>query len=105
VLFDSDIKKRDSSIATRRKSPFVAADQLRVTLTLVAVAPPKHAVILRDFFWTLYSKLAAVLEGHRLIYEVARWISAVRLIEHIDHHLELIKGSETRFQGYHNWQG
>lgn len=37
----------------------------------------RHAAVLRDVIWTLYSKLAAVLEGHRVVYEVSRWISAV----------------------------
>jgi hypothetical protein len=40
---------------------------------------PRHAAILRDVIWTLYSKLAAVLEGHRVVYDVSRWISAVSL--------------------------
>lgn len=39
----------------------------------------RHEAILRDVIWTLYSKLAAVLEGHRVVYEVSRWISAVSL--------------------------
>lgn len=41
------------------------------------MTPPRHSLILRDLAWTLYSKLAAVLEGHRVVYEVSRWISAV----------------------------
>jgi hypothetical protein len=47
------------------------------TVTIDAMGPPRHATILRDLFWTLYSKLAAVLEGHRVVYEVARWLSTV----------------------------
>lgn len=42
------------------------------------LSPPRHVAILEDLVWTLYSKLAAVLEGHRVVYEVSRWISAVR---------------------------
>lgn len=45
--------------------------------SLDAIGPPQHAEVLRDLFWTLYSKLAAVLEGHRVVFEVARWISSV----------------------------
>lgn len=33
--------------------------------------------ILRDFFWTLYSKLIAVSEGLRVVYEVANRIGSV----------------------------
>ncbi len=36
--------------------------------------------ILRDFFWTLYSKLIAVSEGLRLVYEVANRIGSVRIL-------------------------
>ena len=37
----------------------------------------RHTAVLNDLFWTVYSKLAAVLEGHRVVYEVSRWISTV----------------------------
>ena len=33
--------------------------------------------VLRDFFWTLYSKLIAVSEGLRVVYEVANRIGSV----------------------------
>jgi exocyst complex component 4 len=46
---------------------------------LDAAGPPRYALILKDLFWTLYSKLGAVLESHRAIYEIARWISSVSL--------------------------
>lgn len=49
-------------------------ETLRSTISLDSMGPPHHAMILRDLFWTLYSKMAAVLEGHRIVYEVARWI-------------------------------
>ena len=35
--------------------------------------------VLRDFFWTLYSKLIAVSEGLRVVYEVANRIGSVCL--------------------------
>ncbi|EIW69172.1 hypothetical protein TREMEDRAFT_31499 [Tremella mesenterica DSM 1558] len=62
---------------THRKSLFAPAETLRIAVALDAAGPAKHAVILRDLFWTLYSKLAAVLENHRVVYEVSRWISSV----------------------------
>jgi exocyst complex component 4 len=61
----------------RRQSVFTPSDTLRIAVSLDAMGPPRHAAILKDLFWTLYSKLAAVLEGHRVIYEVARWIPSV----------------------------
>ncbi|OCF43069.1 exocyst complex component 4 [Kwoniella heveanensis CBS 569] len=66
----------DSSL--KRKSLFAPAETLRIEVSLGATGPPQHAAILKDLFWTLYSKLAAVLEGHRVVYEVARWISSRR---------------------------
>jgi exocyst complex component 4 len=43
----------------------------------------KHAdhEILRDLFWTLYSKLDAVMQGLRVVYEVAKRIGSVSLID------------------------
>ncbi|WVW79702.1 hypothetical protein I302_101672 [Kwoniella bestiolae CBS 10118] len=66
----------DSSL--KRRSLFSPGETNRIEMSLGATGPPQHAAILRDLFWTLYSKLAAVLEGHRVIYEVARWISSRR---------------------------
>lgn len=39
--------------------------------------------ILRDFFWTLYSKLDAVAQGLRVVYEVANRIGSVSSLPHI----------------------
>lgn len=58
---------------------FTPSQSLRMAVALDAAGPPLHAVILKDLFWTLYSKLAAVLEGHRVVFEVSRWIASVRL--------------------------
>lgn len=58
--------------------PLFDNDTLRIVVSLDATGPPKHAVILRDLFWTLYSKLAAVMEGHRAVYEVVKWIASRR---------------------------
>ncbi|WWC87558.1 uncharacterized protein L201_002448 [Kwoniella dendrophila CBS 6074] len=74
---DSLISTRpDSSL--KRRSLFAPGETHRIEISLGATGPPQHAAILRDLFWTLYSKLAAVLESHRVIYEVARWISSRR---------------------------
>lgn len=58
--------------------PLFDNDTLRIVVSLDATGPPKHAVILRDLFWTLYSKIAAVMEGHRAVYEVVKWIASRR---------------------------
>ncbi|WWD16813.1 hypothetical protein CI109_101245 [Kwoniella shandongensis] len=66
----------DSSL--KRKSLFAPVETVRIEVSLGATGPPQHAALLQDLFWTLYSKLSAVLEGHRIMYEVSRWISARR---------------------------
>jgi len=58
--------------------PLFDNDTLRVVLSLDGGGPPKHAIVLLDLFWTLFSKLAAVMEGHRAVYEVSRWIASRR---------------------------
>jgi exocyst complex component 4 len=53
-------------------------------LRLIALeSSTKHAdhEILRDLFWTLYSKLDAVMQGLRVVYEVANRIGSVSLID------------------------
>jgi exocyst complex component 4 len=68
-----------STKSSRRQSIFSPSDTLRIAVSLDAMGPPRHAAILKDLFWTLYSKLAAVLEAHRVVYEVARWIPSVSI--------------------------
>ncbi|ORY27686.1 Sec8 exocyst complex component-specific domain-domain-containing protein [Naematelia encephala] len=63
---------------TYRTSLFAPPETIQLAVSLDVFGPPQHAAILRDLFWTLYSKLAAVLEGHRAVYEIARWISSRR---------------------------
>ncbi|KAL1410158.1 exocyst subunit [Vanrija albida] len=58
--------------------PLFDNDTLRVSVSVDEGGPPKHAVILRDLFWTLYSKLSATMEAHRAVYEAARWIASRR---------------------------
>lgn len=65
-------------VAGGRRSLFAPGETLRIAVALDAVGPPRHAAVLNDLFWTLYSKLAAVLESHRVVCEVSRWISSVR---------------------------
>ena len=39
--------------------------------------------ILRDLLWTLYSKLDAVLQGHRFVLDIIDKISKVRIVIYI----------------------
>ena len=41
--------------------------------------------IMKDFFWTLYSKLDAVAQGLRVIYEVSNRIGSVSYSDHATH--------------------
>lgn len=52
---------------------------LRLT-TLESSTKVLDQEILRDFFWTLYSKLIAVSDGLRVVYEVANRIGSVRFV-------------------------
>lgn len=65
----------------RRQSLITPTETLRIAVSLDAMSLPHHTAILKDLFWTLYSKLAAVLEGQRVVYEIARWIPSVSLLE------------------------
>ncbi|KAK4685429.1 exocyst complex component 4, partial [Tremellales sp. Uapishka_1] len=84
TLVDTTLDEVEERIDQRRaevedeaahKSIFSPTENLRA-VALDAASPPRHAIVLRDLFWTLYSKLAAVLESHRVVYEVSRWISS-----------------------------
>ncbi len=52
--------------------------QLRLTALESSTKHADHE-ILRDLFWTLYSKLDAVMQGLRVVYEVAKRIGSVSL--------------------------
>jgi exocyst complex component 4 len=54
--------------------------QLRLTALESSTKHTDHE-ILRDLFWTLYSKLDAVMQGLRVVYEVANRIGSVSLID------------------------
>ncbi|KAI9057726.1 hypothetical protein FKP32DRAFT_1607095 [Trametes sanguinea] len=64
-----------SGINTRRA--LVEATNLRLT-ALESSTKVLDQEILKDFFWTLYSKLIAVSEGLRVVYEVANRIGSRR---------------------------
>lgn len=74
---DSRVEQRREEAASTDPQRSTAPGSTILALSLDVIGPPHHAAILRDLFWTLYSKLVAVLEGHRVAYEVARWISSV----------------------------
>jgi exocyst complex component 4 len=57
-------------------SPSISPLQLRLTALESSVKHADHE-ILRDLFWTLYSKLVAVLQGLRVVHEVAKRIGSV----------------------------
>ena len=67
----------DSPHIGSKISPTVFGSSETATASIKLGGSLRYAAILRDVIWTLYSKLAAVLEGHRVVYEVSRWISAV----------------------------
>ena len=54
--------------------------QLRLTALESSTKHADHE-ILRDLFWTLYSKLDAVMQGLRVVYEVANRIGSVSQID------------------------
>lgn len=58
-------------------SPLISPLQLRLTALESSAKHADHE-ILRDLFWTLYSKLDAVLQGLRVVYEVAKRIGSRR---------------------------
>ena len=57
--------------------PLLKSSSLRLT-ALESLAKRVEHEILRDFFWTLYSKLDAVAQGLRVVTEVATRIGSVR---------------------------
>lgn len=63
-------------IYAERRPTEQLASSLRLT-ALEASAKETHRETLRDLFWTLYSKLNAVLQGFRVTYEVSNRIGKV----------------------------
>ena len=67
--------------ATRaRHGLHISPLQLRLTALESSTKRADHE-ILRDLFWTLYSKLDAVMQGLRVVYEVANRIGSVSRID------------------------
>ncbi len=60
-------------------STYVKPVQLRLA-ALQSTEKKADYEVMRDLFWTLYSKLDAVTQGMRVIYEVANRIGSVRAI-------------------------
>ena len=60
------------------QSGFVDATSLRLA-ALESIEKQVDHEVLRDLFWTLYSKLDAVIQGLRVVYEVANRIGSVGL--------------------------
>lgn len=59
------------------KGTFLKASSLRLAALESSAKRVDHEV-LKDLFWTLYSKLDAVAQGLRVIYEVANRVGSVR---------------------------
>jgi exocyst complex component 4 len=72
----------NSGIDATRAGHGLLISPLQLRLTALE-SSTKHAdhEILRDLFWTLYSKLDAVLQGLRVVYEVANRIGSVSGID------------------------
>ncbi|KAE9408284.1 hypothetical protein BT96DRAFT_962930 [Gymnopus androsaceus JB14] len=67
----------DPSLIIQHKNGYFPASSLRLA-ALESSAQQVDQEILRDFFWTLYSKMDAVAQGLRVIYEVANRIGSRR---------------------------
>jgi len=65
-------------IFSRGAGPTLGASKLRLTALESSTKHADHE-ILRDLFWTLYSKLDAVMQGLKVVYEVANRIGSVSL--------------------------
>jgi len=71
-----------SLVDTTRAGHGLQISPLQLRLTALE-SSTKHAdhEVLRDLFWTLYSKLDAVMQGLRIVYEVANRIGSVSRID------------------------
>lgn len=67
----------DATIGT--KTPLMRSSSLRLS-ALESLAKPADHDILKDLFWTLYSKLDAVAQGLRVVTEITTRIGSVCLI-------------------------
>lgn len=77
-IFTSESSAVDSTMPA--KSTFLRASSLRLAALESSSKRVEHE-ILKDLFWTLYSKLDAVAQGLRIIYEVTNRIGSVRIVD------------------------
>ena len=77
-IFVSDDSATMSSVhmAFARKSASTTASTLRLA-ALESTSKHHDQEILKDLFWTIYSKLDAVTQGLRVVFEVANRIGSV----------------------------
>ncbi|KAI3622267.1 sec8 exocyst complex component specific domain-containing protein [Moniliophthora roreri] len=71
------ILSADPTLVVTHKNQFLRAATLRLAALESSSQQMDHEV-LNDFFWTLYSKMDAVAQGLRVIYEVANRIGSRR---------------------------
>lgn len=71
-------ESRPSSMLMDASSGFNLTDTALLLSGLETAGTPSEAETLRDLFWTVFSKLNAVIEGHRVVFEVVNRISSVR---------------------------
>lgn len=81
LLASSSALARSFSESMRTsRSSFHTATRPRSTMLRISAgetsALQRDAETMRDLFWTLFSKLDAVLQGHRVVYEVAGMIAS-----------------------------
>jgi exocyst complex component 4 len=74
----------DPALVVTHKNEFLKAATLRLAALESSSQQMDHE-ILNDFFWTLYSKMDAVAQGLRVVYEVANRIGSVSCIQCIHH--------------------
>jgi exocyst complex component 4 len=67
------------TVPGRSKDGFLSASSLRLAALESTAKHADHEVI-QDLFWTLYSKLDAVIQGLRVVYEVSNRIGSVRYL-------------------------
>jgi exocyst complex component 4 len=73
----------DATVGT--KTPLMKSSSLRLS-ALESLAKPADHDILKDLFWTLYSKLDAVAQGLRVVTEITTRIGSVSLMDHLHFH-------------------
>lgn len=73
----------DATVGT--KTPLMKSSSLRLS-ALESLAKPADHDILKDLFWTLYSKLDAVAQGLRVVTEITTRIGSVCLIDRLHFH-------------------